>query len=540
MPSYGQLLQTNPCIDRGRNDELRALYEGGRRIESKFSTFLPKRPSERDQRYLVRLKDAEYRNYVGPIADFFAAMLFVSRPVIKATRKGESAKLADYWNAFREDCDGGGTDIDAFFKDLLLDAMQTKTGWLRVRAPDSNGDDPADMAEFEKRGLGECWLEDVEDFGVLDWDTADDGRLIWALTHEKSAKRLGLSSGRDTITETWEYLTPEAVEVYQVVYPTDKPPKPEDDVARIAGPLPHRFGAVPLVCLDLPPGLWVLERLRSPQVAHLKKQSALNWSLSATAYAMPVARVADPESFAKRPQGAGYELVIGKDEFWEWEAPPTGHFTALADEVKTSKDEIFRIAHQMALGVENNAAAVGRSGQSKATDMENTRVVLSAYSRIVKETIEYTLDLIATARGETDLEFSVEGLDDFAALDATKFLDQLAILKDKVGAIPSRTFWVEANKRSAGAVLRDLDEETTQKINDEIERDTPDPAEDAQAERDAFLAATRGAVPPGGVGNGTSAAAPAAQPAANSGGRGSTGRQVNGGAKPGAGGRAKA
>lgn len=534
MPTYGQLLQTNPCVDRDRNEELRALYEGGRRIESKFGAFLPQRPQERPQRYAVRLRDAEYRNYVGPIADFFAAMLFVSRPIIKAKRKGEDAKLADYWNDLREDCDGGGTDIDAFFKDLLLDAMQTKTGWLRVRAPDSNGDDPADMAEFEKRGLGECWLEDVEDFGVLDWDMADDGRLIWATTHEKSARRTSLSSGRDTIVETFEYLTPEAVEVYQVIYQRDEAPKFEDEVPRVAGPLPHRFGAVPLVCLDLPPGLWVLERLRSTQVAHLKKQSALNWSLSSTAYAMPVARVGDPEAFAKRPYGAGHEMVIGKDEFWEWEAPPSGHFTALADEVKTAKDEIFRIAHQMALGVENNAAAIGRSGQSKATDMENTRVVLGAYSKIVKETIEYTLDLIATARGEADLEFSVEGLDDFAALDATKFLDQLAILKDKVGAIPSRTFWVEANKRAAGAVLRDLDETTAQTINDEIERDTVDPADDAQAERDAFLIATRGAVPPGGVGNGTSAAAPVAQPAANSGGGKSKGGKVNAGGNAGA------
>lgn len=537
MPTYGHLNQTNPAVDRNRNDELRALYEGGRRIESMFGTFLPRRPREREERYAVRLKDAEYRNYVGPIADFFAAMLFVSRPIIKAKRGDKEAELAPYWNELREDCDGGGTDIDAFFKDVLLDAMQTKTGWLRVRAPDSNGDDPADMAEFEQRKLGECWLEDVEDFGVLDWDTADDGRLIWAITHEKSAKRTSLSSGRDTITETWEYLTAEAVEVYQITYQRDRAPRPEDEVPLIAGPLPHKFGSVPLVCLDLPPGLWVLERLRSPQVAHLKKQSALNWSLASTAYAMPVAKVADPDAFGKALMGAGYEMVIGKDDEWSWEAPPTGHFTALADEVKTAKDEIFRIAHQMALGVENNAAAIGRSGQSKATDMENTRVVLGAYSKILKETLEYAYDLIATARGEEDLEFSVEGLDDFAALDATKFLDQLAILKDKIGALPSRTFWVEANKRAASSVLRDLDETTVQKINDEIERDTTDPAEDAQAERDAFLLSTRGAVPPGGVGNGTSAAAPAATAAANSGSGRAAGGKVNAGGKPGAGGR---
>jgi hypothetical protein len=137
----------------------------------------------------------------------------------------------------------------------------------------------------------------------------------------------------------------------------------------------------------------------------------------------------------------------------------------------------------MALGVENNAAAVGRSAESKASDAESTRVVLVAFSRIVKETIEYTLDLIAAARGES-VRWSVEGLDDFAAMDIDAFLNQLALLKDKVGSIPSRTFAVQANQRLAESLLRDADEKTKAKIRQEIEAGTTDPAEDAKLERE--------------------------------------------------------
>jgi hypothetical protein len=276
-------------------------------------------------------------------------------------------------------------------------------------------------------------------------------------------------------------LTPTEIETYSITYDKKAPPTPEQEIARIGEPVPHRFGRVPLVCLDLPPALHIAGRLRSPQLAHFRKTNALAWSLATSCYAMPVARVGNPEEFKRHLSGAGYELVLGREDSWEWEAPPTGHFAALDTEIKAEKDEIFRIAHQMALGVENNAAAVGRSAESKASDMESTRVVLVAFSRIVKETIEYALDLISRARGE-DLIWSVEGLDDFAALDVDQFIENLGNLKGKVGAIPSRTFAVEANIRAAEALLRDLDEATKQKIRAEIEVGTLDPNDERKEE----------------------------------------------------------
>jgi hypothetical protein len=514
MPTYKQLKQRNPCVDHERNEELRALYEGGQRLERKIRKFIPKRGHEPQQRYEARLGEAEYRNYTGPIIDFFASMLFASKPTCKAKRNGEVVENpGDYWLALQEDCTRGGVELDAFFKDVLIDAMQTKTGWIRLHAPESAAIEYADIKAFEDAKAGECWVEDTEDYGVLDWEIGPDGRLLWACTHRKESRRMSPDGGRDTVTETWEWLTPEDVTVYQLKWDLKNPPADDTEVPRVGAPVPHRFGAVPLVCLDLPPGLWVAERLRSPQLAHLRKQSALNWSLATTAYAMPVAFVKDPDNFKQAVMGAGYELVLGVDDKWEWEAPPTAHYAALDSEIKATKDEIFRIAHQMALGVDNNAAAVGRTAESKASDMESTRVVLAAFSRIVRETIEYTFDTIATARGETDLEWVVEGLDDFAALDVDKFINQLALVKDKLGAIPSRTFAVESNKRMAHSILVDLDEDVAADIDKEIERDTTDPAEDAQAERDAFLLATKGSA--SGKRPSESAAAPATGPAKN-------------------------
>ena len=133
MPTYSELNTRHPSYDEARQRELRALYEGGATIEKLYKTLLPQRDRERPQRYEVRLKEAQYRNYVGPILDYFASMLFVSRTVSKATDEAEKPieDPGPYWKAFREDCDRGGTDVDDFFKTTLTAAMVSKTGWLR-------------------------------------------------------------------------------------------------------------------------------------------------------------------------------------------------------------------------------------------------------------------------------------------------------------------------------------------------------------------------------------------------------------------------
>jgi hypothetical protein len=530
LPTYAQLNQLHPSCDPARSEILAALYEGGARLDKLKTTLLPQRPREREQHYQTRLREAEYRNYLGPIIDYFKSMLFASRPVLKATvgkADEPTTDAGDYWTALREDCDGGGTDFDTFFAQILTDAMIERTGWLRLHVPDDGGPAPEDASAFAARGLGNVWLEHVPPGCLRDWEEDATGRLLWAMVHRIESKRLGIADSRANLTETWDYLTPETIETYSITYPKDKRPKPDDEIPRVGAPVANRFRAVPLVCLDLPPALWIASRLQSPQLALFRKVSALAWSLSATAYAMPVVMVESPTDYAQQTAGPGYEIVIGKDEKYAWEAPPTGHFDALDREVKASKDEIFRIAHQMAMGVDNNAAAVGRTAESKASDIEITRVVLTAFSRAVKETMERTLDMVTIARGE-DMEWSVEGLDDFASFDIGAYLTQLGLV-DKAGGIPSKTFQIHAKTRAAEALLKDVDEATKATIRKEIADGTPDPVDQAEQIQQAL--AGLGA---GGAAQRPGAGAPGGQipPAGDS--RRAAGREVVASGKPGA------
>lgn len=462
MPTYRQLNQRHPSSDCHAIKRKRALYAGnGPEFKECLPSLLPQRTAEPNQRYELRKAEAHYLNYLGPIIDFFTSMLFSTRCAVEVSGPdGPSVNPPEFYGEFFADCDQAGTKLDELFKAQLTSAMVDGFSWVRVHAPEPMVVES--RADFEQFGLGECWIEPVESMNVLDWEDAGKG-LEWAVVHSKTQARMGLAADRDTITETWEFLTPDFVETYAVNYKKGEPPSDEQEIPR-KSVAPHGFGSVPLVCLDLPIGLHVAARLETPQVAHFRLSNAQSWSLSQTCYAMPVFKLRDRKS--PPTMGAGYGLVIGAEESMEWAAPPGAHFAALANEIKAHKDEIFRVAQQMALGVENNAAAVGRSAESKAQDAQSTRVVLLAYARIVKETIIRVYDMIARERGE-DLTFEVQGLDDFAAADIGALLEAMKAIEDG-GGIPSAEFHSQLKYRAAEGLLPDLPLESKLKIRAEI------------------------------------------------------------------------
>lgn len=481
MPTIKDLRQRHPSIDVEEYARLRALYEGGKRFKEHLRHFLPPRPSEPEERYKCRQREAVHRNYLGPIVDYFTALLFSSSP--RALAKGSTGEvieeLDEFYANFNADCDGLGTDFDDTFQSLLTDAMVSGTSWIWPRHP--AGDAPTNRAQFEASGIGNSWIKRLTVDDVLDWESDDTGQLAWAIVYEKSSRRTALSGGRSTIIETWYHLLPDRVDTYQIEYQDDKKPdEASTEVPKIASD-PHRYGAVPLICLDLPPALWVASRLESPQLAHFRLTNAQTWGMAATCYAMPVVKVKDPKQF-QALMGSGYGFYIHPDESVEWTAPDAAPFDALREEIRSHKDEIFRIANTMALGVENNAAAVGRSAESKAADARATAVVLQAYAAIIKEVMERTYDLVSRARSDT-LEWSIDGLDDFGANDIVGMVEMLEQI-ETAGGIPSKTFNVEFKSRLAESLMPDLEFSKKQAIRKEIESGIDDQSADAKRERE--------------------------------------------------------
>lgn len=489
MPTIAELNQRHDSIDVERREDLRALYEGGQCFEKRINRFLLQRPAETDGRYSLRRREAHYENYLGTIIDYFTAMLFTSRPAAKA--KSESGEPVEdpgaFYEDFRQNCDGNGQDLDAFMKARLTEAMTVKCSWFAVVAPDGAAEDIRDRKTYEARKLGDCWVRDLPCDSVLDWETDDFGALEWVVVHSAFAKRTALAGGRKSITERWEHFLPDRTDVYELTYDSDKKPDPVSTDVPLVSDTAHRFGQVPVICLELPTALHAAERIASPALGHFRMSNAQTWSMTATCYAMLVNKVRDPEAFndAQKKSGAGYERTIYTDEDIGWVAPEASHFSALDVQIKAFKDEIFRLAHQMALGVENNAAAVGRTAESKVEDSKSTRIILLAYAKVVKECIERLYDMLERVRGDS-YEWSIEGLDEYAGIGLGGMLDIFAKLQT-VGGIPSRTLLVEARKKWADELFPDLDETIKATVNKEIEESTKEVLDETPAEAETRM-----------------------------------------------------
>ncbi len=508
MVTIEDLDEKNDDYDAEEAQELWALYEGGKAFEKKLDHFLPQNDREPYKVWQLRKKYAEYRNYTGSIIKHFSDILFTSKPVaaaFKIDEKGNRVKTSvnkntkdpqtgetvtetvyevkpevevdPYWSSFREDCDRGGTDVDAFFKKSITEAMVKGKSWIALRQPDDGQGEATNRKDFENRKLGDIYISHLDYESVYDWENDDSGNLQWVISHSLKTVRAGIGSKRDIIVETWTHYTSESIDTYRIQYKRNERPENKEPV-RLVSSSPHSLGVCPVVCLYLEPSYQVAAVLKSPAVMNFRLVSAQNWSLVSSCFAQPVAKVNDPAEFSKMMIGAGYGVVIGIDEEWGWEAPEGIHYGGMEERISDNKDEIHRLAFQMALGVENNAAAVGRTAESKSQDAQSTRVAMTAYGRIVKQTIEKIYDLIASARGD-NLDWDIKGLDDFAGID-TVGLIAMAMELNSAGGIPSPTWNAEFKKKLAEAMMPDIDEAVKQTIIMEIEeavRNAPDPAD---------------------------------------------------------------
>ncbi|MDI3282124.1 hypothetical protein [Polyangium sp. 15x6] len=442
-----------------------ALYQGGRLFRDLIGVFLPKNEYETPQVYAIRQRDASYRSYVGPIIDFYASQLFSAPYAIRATRGEEQVELDDYYALLKEDIDTQGTDLTTFFKSRFTQALVKGVSYWVAEFPMDGGPEPVTRDEWVARGLDRARLCPVDADAVHDWECdPTTGDYAWVKTF--SHRFFRPSPAAETLCiDTWTIYDAEGVEVYELRYDPKKRPKGDTEVPLVAS-YPHGFPRVPILSLRMPEGLWLLDRAADAQVEHFRLSAALGWSLRRSAYAMGVFKLKDAQH---PPQlGAGFGILLGQDDSFEFAEPAGSSMTVLRDEISSQKDEIYRVSQQMAMSVDNNASALGRSGLSKMADSSAQEICLRGYATLVKEAIERTFELLSDARGDVDTKFSIEGMSQFNVVDATTLVANAQAAKAL--GIPSPTFHKELNYRVAEALLpMDVQQKTKDDIRREIE-----------------------------------------------------------------------
>jgi hypothetical protein len=414
-------------------------------------------------------------------------MLFSSPPVIKLDPEpGEKSPYAK----FKEDCDGNGTDIECFFASRFVEAMVKRRAYWRIDFGEGTVEpgerEVATAAEVANRMAPRLVALCPEQ--IINWHCDEDGEFLWVLEHRRDEALLELEDNEATVTETWTRWYADHADRWEISYLKSDPPPDDAVVTRVAAP--KSYGQIPIKFLELPEELWLMNVLADAQLEHFRVQNALAHFQRNCAFAMPVFHLKSKKNPPK--MGAGYYIALGIEESVDWTAPPVDVMAALEARLVALKDEMHRIAQQMARGVENNAAAVGRSGESKKADASATEQVLAAYGIVVCEAMESTMTDISRARSE-DLDVSVTGMDTYDLADAQTFISN-ALATDEM-AIGSVTYLKEKHKKLVRAELAHLPEDKLKQIDDEIEKSTTQDQVDAK-----IMGGMPGMMPPGGAG----------------------------------------
>lgn len=451
-----------------------ALYRGGKTFRAMLGEFLPANPMEAPRVYDLRKREAAYTSHVGPIVDFFSAQLFASPFIVRASTAGESVDPDPFYATFREDVDEAGTDLVSYMKARFTSALVKGCSWCLAELPDDGEPAPTARADWDARGLGRARLIGLDACDVLDWECDDKGALSWAITFKSEKRRDDPRLARTLTTDTWKLYDVENVETFQVTYDAKKRRPKNEDVIASLGCGPHRFARVPLVPLRFPDGLWLLNRASDAQEEHFRLSAAESWAIKRTCYPQLIYKTSDDKDLPTT--GPGYALRIGEKDTLEWVSPDTAAFESLAAKVKAKETELYRVANQMAHSVDNSAAALGRSGESKAADNASTEVCLHAYAALVRATIEDVYELVSDARGDTDVVFSIEGMDKFSLADVTTSLANIA--SAKALGIDSPTLAIELACKAADMLLPGASQPIKDSIRDEIQTagTKPEPA----------------------------------------------------------------
>lgn len=459
---YKRLSQVrNPDYQAGYWEKIRALYAGGQKLlgnKKLLETVFPRHLKEPDWLYDERRKRAFYIPYVGQLIDFIVAAL--SSHEVELTSTGSSDS---YYEVFADNlAKPGGTrmSLQQLLRQQILTALLLKRAWTLIDLPKANNGAgatrPLNRADEDALGLRSAYAVVIEPECVLDWERDEEsGELLWVLLCSTTRKRTTLDMARDHVVETYTHYTSTDWTRYVVEYDEkDGQPvnQPKDEA--LVNPSdggPHSFGRVPLVCLELDDGLWAGGKIESIATEHFNKRCALSWGQYKSLFQFIAVNLQGPtpNDPISEDTGRATNQIVGAGKVWvgaekdqiRYVSPDAEPFKVAMEDLAALRDEMHRVLHQMALSQPNSAAALQRSAESKQVDQAATTVVLKRLGQICREYAVDVFEMVSFGRGESDIEWTAIGMDDFDELSSTAFVDEALNVEGL--DIPSESFWCD-------------------------------------------------------------------------------------------------
>ena len=432
----------------------RCLYYGGESMKRNAELFLSRRQKEPLEVYRERIASAYYENYIGSIIDWYVSAAFRREPVVFTHEAGDRAKRIV--SRFLDNCDQRGTSLTDLFRTVVRDAMVFGEAHLIV-------DFPAPEGGVEGRALGvdsdQTYLVNCAPEQIVDWGVDELGVPEYAKVAVRTQRASGQAGSGERGDRFYEY-TREGMRIVDVH--TDGSGNVRTEVAREGPHCLSRHGMLPIVKLETPPGLWMMERAGNVQVEHFNKANALSWALSMGLYATPVV-YSDREW--NQIAGESYFIQLSPGDKFGWTEPEGKVYQIASQNLERLKMEIFRVCHLSGQGGASGNT-IQQSGLSKQRDFQVTQEMLRALGAWVKKGMKRVLEHVLRAWDESAVVI-VSGMDQFDIGEFTSELsDAERLLALRIG---SRTLEKQIHKKLALQFLSDMRQEVKDAIVKEIE-----------------------------------------------------------------------
>jgi hypothetical protein len=432
----------------------RDLYSGGEQLRLNAQHYLVRRQREPGDVYAERLARVFYENYIGSIVDWYAATLFRREPVLMFDGGNEAGR--SFFGALVDDVDRKGTGLSDFWRRQFVESLIAGVSFVLVDFPRVSRT-AGSRGEEDALGASRAYLVDYAAEDVINWSFDDHGNYEWVVIRTKTIQKDRVEDAEWRTETRWAYYDKQTFRIYKKNDGEGAVTLVDQGTHGLA-----KLGRVPLFALQIPEGLWMLNRAGLLQLEHFNKSNALAWALTMGLFAMPVVY---SEREWSQMVGESYYIQLAPGDRFGWTEPEGKVYQIAADNLTSLQEEIYRICYVAQAGGSLDKGA-RQSGVSKQLDSSITQEVLRAYGDAVKEQIRRVLKSIAAAR-EDSIEVSVAGVDEF---DISDFESELADAQTLLGlGVESPTLKKEIFKKLSLKYLSDARQDVKDRIVEEIE-----------------------------------------------------------------------
>lgn len=492
------------------------LYVGGAEIESVAEQFLKKRSKELPDVYQSRIERFYYEPHIGTCVDWYLASVLEipaqvetvmedaasdkadsntpptpvlpqapppvpggngpstvpppqSAPVVSLPQKktGKTPGQADsFYDQFEQNCDRAGTPVLEVFRAYLRHLVIFGRAALLVDMPESG--QYKNLKEQKDSGALDPYLLNYDPRQMINYEKDRDGTLLWALFSVRQTILDSPFAEMKTV-DRWYYYDRQQFAIYERAVPDGEASQgnsaPSDAEAIRVALGKHSMAdhnMVPVLYIEMPKGLWLVNRAYSVTKEHLNTYNAFSWALYMSCLAMPVVQM--DGDYVVELSEAGF-IKLPKDSTYSWAEPKGNSFEQMAKRVDSLKEEIFRAFYLVAQSRSITATAGAASGISKQQDMMASKKVLNVFGDVMRAFIQATYQMVSYARND-GFRWDVRGLN-FPEGPPGEEVDTVAGAM-AIG-VPSLAFEKELYKKVVMATIPDMNPQKKDQIFEEIE-----------------------------------------------------------------------